>query len=405
MSEPHVVLVRSGPERPWVGQAVRFDVQLRRAWSDQGPAPAFDFDEVRVTGAIARFREEAPPPDEVQEDGEHVLVQHRTLLVIPQSAGTVTVPPLRARWNEGRAVHTAVSAALDFPAALPPGASEELVVAPRVTLRQELSSDLSGLRVADGFTRTLELDAEGTDPIALPTLRFAAIDGLSLHPASPRDGSSAERGELQASRTFVATYVVERVGHYELPALEVRWLEPATGRYHTAHAPAVDFWAWPNTSLGWGMWGSVGAIQLAGFGLVVALLAGIVTFAWQRARNGPFGFERRWRELRAEQRAFARVLRSLSAGSPVAQLRELYGWLLARFPLRSERTLEPVRRADESAAKALALIEGSAFGPSAASPEPKSWTKALKRARRALAKRNEAGVSVPWAINGRGRRR
>jgi len=386
MSEPRVVVVRSGPDHPWVGQLVKLDVQLWRPVLEEGKAPPFGFSEPHVAGALAHFREEAPPPDEQEQDGQTWLVQHRTLVVFPQIDGVVHIPSITARWDEGDAVKTARSEALEFTAALPPRSDERLVVAPRLDVEQTLDRSLAGLRVGDGFTRTVVVSADDSDPLVLPTLEFSPVRGLSVYPAAPQDASNAERGNLTASRTFSATYVVERVGHYELPALSLEWLEPNSGRYSVTQAPEVDFWGWPNPHLGLSMWGTSTASGWLGFGLVAAVLALAATTLRRRIRGGPFRWERRLADARAEQRAFRRVLRIRRHGSPLETLRALYAWLRLRVPYRTDRTLEPLRTASKEFATELAAVEHSAFLGGPSPNTGRGSTRALRVARRQLAR-------------------
>lgn len=387
---PEVVVVSQGPDHPWVGQAVRFDVQLVRPIEDAGTAPPFSFGEVTMPGAIARFQEQAPPPDERSSGDTTLLVQHRTLLVFPQLDGELVLPPIIARWNEGEAVVTAASQPTPIHAAYAPGSSEALIIAPSVRIEQTLSRPLSGLHVGDGFTRTVVLTVTDSDPIVLPTLEFAPVSGLSVHPASPQDVASAERGQITASRTFEVTYVVERVGHYDLDALTARWLEPASGKYHTASAPELVFWALPNPRLGLHMWGTTATNQLAGFGLSIALLLGLVTLVVRRARGGPFAFERRLTARYAERRAYRRFVQSLSGSSALSSLRLAYAWLRTRFPSSTDRTLTPLRSVDVSTTESLAVLEDRAFNPDQERTAPAASVAALARVRTRLARRTPA---------------
>ncbi len=384
---PEVVVVSQGPDHPWVGQAVRFDVQLVRPIEDVGAPPPFSFGEVTMPGAIARFQEQAPPPDERSSGDATLLVQHRTLLVFPQLDGELVLPPIIARWNEGETVVTAASQPTPIHAAYAPGSSEALVIAPSVRIEQTLSRPLSGLRVGEGFSRKVELTVTDSDPIVLPTLEFAQVPGLSVHSAAPRDVASAERGQITASRTFEATYVVERVGHYDLDALTVRWLEPASGKYHTASAPELAFWALPNPQLGLHMWGTATTNQLAGFGLSLALLLGFVTVVIRRTRGGPFAFER-WLGARyAERRAYRRFVASLAGSSPLESLRLVYAWLRARFPSSTDRTLAPLRSVDAFTTESLAVLEDRAFNPGQERTAPAASVAALARVRTRLTRR------------------
>jgi hypothetical protein len=386
-----IVVQSQGPEKPWVGQAVPFDVQLWRPIISEGAAPPFSFAEVRMPGAIARFREEAPPPDEREEGAVRYLVQHRTLLVFPQTDGELAVPPLAARWNEGERVLTAQGEPTVLRAAFAPHASEDLVVSPEVRVEQTFDRPLEGLRVGDGFTRTVVLSAKDSDPIVLPTLEFAAIDGVSLHVAPPRDAANAERGQLSASRTFEATYVIERVGHYELAAIDVHWLEPRSGQFSVAQAPEATFWAFPNPGLGWSMWGSAGTAQLLGFGLSCAIVLVAFGLIWRRRTGGPFAVERALAERLAERRAFRGFVKSLGSASALTSLRSAYEWLRIRRPMSTERTLEPLRAAGIESARALAHLEAAAFS-NASSPLSTDERRQLAMARRSLATEQRPGV-------------
>jgi hypothetical protein len=371
MSEAHIVLERRGPERPWLGQLVRFDVQLWRPTIDAAPLPAFDLDEVLVPGAIARFREEAPPPDEKREGDQDYLVQHRTLVVFPEREGALTLPALVARWTENNKEVRAQSSPVTFQALAPPHADEQLVVTSALGLEQSTSRPLRGLAVGDGFVRTVALRAQDSDPLVLPPFEFENVPGLSVYPASPRDTSSDERGELVATRTFQATYVVERVGHYQLRAAKLRWLEPASGRFHEAVTPELGFWARPNPALGLSMWGTTPGVQVVGLALSFGALALFVWLLRKRLKNGPFRFELRLREAQAERRAFARLRALARSGSALATLSAAYDWLRVRFPLRAERTLTPLRESGSQMFDRLDLIERSAFGaPAGTSARP-----------------------------------
>lgn len=392
MNGARLVVERAGPEHPWVGQLVRLDVQLWRPIAIEGQAPPFGLSEVQMPGAITRLREEAPPPDEVDQDGVHFLVQHRTLVVFPQVDGTLTVPPITARWNESDHVEMVRGTPLTFTAAYPPQSSETLVVSPELSIEQTTDRALTGLRVGDGFTRTVVLHAEDSDPLVLPTLGFTEVSGLSVYPATPIDASNAERGQISASRTFSATYVLERVGHYELPALSVEWLEPRTGHYQVVAAPELSFWVQPNPGLGLSMWGTTSASGWLGFsGLAVCAM--FVTWAVRRRLRGPFAIERALAARLAERRAFVRVLR---AGSrPLEILKALYVWLPTRLPTLPNRTLDPLRNAHPVTAKELTDLERAAFSDPATDRAPqRAWRKAMRAARRRLA--SHAASQLPF---------
>lgn len=399
MSDPgaaHVVLARSGAPVPWVGQMVRIDVALWRPHAAAGALPPFSFDELDVPGAIALFRAEAPPPSELEADGVQYLVQHRTLLVFPQEDGAIAVPPITVRFDdaESGAPTRVRSEPLRFEAALPHGLSDQgvLLVARGVELRSQTDHPLAGLAVGDGFTHTVTLRAQDTDPVMFPELGFAPVPGLRVYPLEARASASAERGAIRASRTFSATYVIERVGHFELPALSLRWLDPSTGHYATAQTEPLVFWARPNPKLGLSAFGSLPGLELG----LLLLLAALGYCALRRVRAGPFAWERRLAARWREQRAFLAFERALARDTPLAVLRSAYAWLALRLPGEA-RTLARLRASSPQSADALRTWEEQAFGGRAAGAPARGLRMLFARARRALGKR--AAERPPSDIN------
>ena len=200
-----IELVRQGPTKPWLGQLVPVDVSV---WRPEGTTAleAFSFDDVVAAGMIAKWSEQAPPPDERAEGETKFLVQHRTLLVFPQSDGDLTVPPLVARWGEAATKHSVFVASkeLHFEAAIPAGAGDTLpLVASSVALEQTFDRNLSSLRVGDGFTRTITLRATDSDPIVFPELILGGVSGMTAYSAGTLAESSTERGQIRASVTLI----------------------------------------------------------------------------------------------------------------------------------------------------------------------------------------------------------
>ncbi|HKP57338.1 MAG TPA: hypothetical protein VJV78_11490 [Polyangiales bacterium] len=396
MSDPagaRLVLARSTSNAPWVGQMVPIDVALWRPWSGKGELPAFSLDEPEVPDAIALFRRDAPPPSQVTQDGVLYLVQHRTLLVFPQQDGEIVVPPLRARFDDpapGRPVRVS-SPPLQFTAAMPRNLEREgsLLVAHAVQVEEKLDRSLHGLKVGDGFTRSIVLTARYTDPIMLPELRFEPVEGLQVYPAEPRVLATGERGAIEASRSYSATYVVERVGHYELPELSLRWLDPASGRYTTARAESLSFWTRPNPSLGLDAFGSVPGLGASILLATLILLGALAYVIQRRLRGGPFAWEQRLRARNVERRAFFAFERALTHAPPFTRLSRAYAWLALRSPA-APRTLERLRAASKESAQALSTWEAQAFGGRAHGESPRGLLRVFVRARRGLGEASES---------------
>ncbi len=389
MSDARIEVQRAGPPQPWLGQLVPVEVDV---WRPEGPArlEPFSMDDVVAAGLIAKWSAQAAPPDERQEGDTHFLVQHRTLLVFPQADGELTLPPIVARWTDPatKTNLAAQSAPVHFSAAIPPAAGDELpLVATSVQLEQKLDRELSGLRVGDGFTRTLTLAATDTDPIMLPELSLPASSGLSAYPSPPRASSNSERGLIQAQEAVRITVVIERVGRHTLAGHSVRWLEPRSGRYLEASVPELTFWAAPNPSLGFQCLGTAHATAVATELGSLGVLGLLVLAVLRRLRRGPGTYERALKRRSRERRAFHEVLRAARQGTRLRLLERMYTWLAIRNPAGLDRTLSKLAAATPAAGAACAELQRELFRNASTEPPPRPGpvlARTLRRARRAL---------------------
>jgi hypothetical protein len=386
VSSAHIELLREGPATPWLGQLVVVHVDV---WRPQGVTPLepFSLDDVVAAGMIAKWSVQAPPPDEKDEGDTHFLVQHRTLLVFPQTDGELALPVLVARWTDPvtKAPAVAQSSTLRFTAAVPKGAADTLpLVAGSVAFTQAFDRDLSGLRVGDGFTRTLTLRATDTDPIVFPELSVPEVAGLTAYPAGARAAGGGERGRISGTETLRITYVIERVGPHRVAGQSIRWLEPSSGRYSEASVPDFTLWAAPNPSLGFQCLGTARGSALATafgtFAMLALLTLGIV----RRVRRGPGGWERALAQRSRERRAFREVLREARHGSSLMLLQKMYAWLIVRFPGSLDRTLAPLERATPEAKSACVRLEGELFREMKSVGRPSAFVFMLRRARNAM---------------------
>ena len=383
---PRIEVTRLGPPKPWLGQLVPVNVDVWRPKGDT-PLEPFSLDDVVASGMIVKWSEQAPPPDEKQDGETQFLVQHRTLLVFPQSDGTLTLPPIVARWTDpvSKRPVLAHSSELHFDAASPPGVSTELpLIASSVSLKQAFDRDLSKLRVGDGFTRTLTLHATDTDPVVFPELALGNSPGLTGYPTGARVSANTERGQFQADLTLRTTYVVERVGPHRMSGVSLHWLEPRSGRYLDATVPELTFWTGPNPSLGFQCLGTAsGTVLTTEFGSLITL--GLFVFMIvRRVRRGPGRVERAIKERSRERRAFHEAVLAAQQGPGVVSLQKLYAWLAVRFPCSLDRTLSPLKDITKQARDACAALEKSVFGARNTGTPERSFVAMLRRTRKTM---------------------
>ena len=384
MSAARIELRNLGPAQPWVGQMVPIDVSVWRPEGDQ-PLEPFSLDDVIAPSAIVKWSAQDPPPDERQEGETRFLVQHRTLLVFAQADGDITVPPIIARYTDpSKAVVAVKSSKWTFHAAIPAGAGDSLpLVAGSVKLEQSFDRDLAGLKVGDGFTRTVTLSATDTDAIAFPELALSAVPGLSAYPAGAHAESTTERGQIGAKQTYSITYVVDRVGPHEFAGLSVRWLEPRTGRYSEATITQQTLWARPNWALGLSCFGTAKTAAVITAGSVAVTLAFLAVLIARRVRRGPGAIERALARRLQERRAFRAVLSSARSGRASQLLEALYAWLVIRAPASLDRTLAAFRVSSPDAHNLAVDVEQALFRESTSIDTHRAVT-VCNRARRAM---------------------
>lgn len=243
-----------------VGQAVKVDVQVL--------VPNFfmsglTFPTIDIPGAVVTMPDESAQHLNETIGGESYAGLQRSFTITPQQAGDFTLPPARITFKYAAEPGKATDGSVTLPpqkftAKLPPGTpvpggavtgapgTSAGSVAPvaKVTVTQTLDRDakgLQGLKTGDAVTRTVSAFAERTQAMMIPPPAFEAPSGVRVYRQDPiLEDEKTDRGEFVGGRrTDRATYVFEQPGSYTLPAIEVTWFNPATGKSEVARAPEI----------------------------------------------------------------------------------------------------------------------------------------------------------------------
>lgn len=120
---------------------------------------------------------------------------------------------------------------------------DPFVAAEAITLTQSLQGLSGEMRVGQALSRELTATIEGTSPLFLPALLPAwTAPGVAVYPAEPVvDDSSSGEGEIGGTRIESVSYAIEQGGHFELPAVELRWFNLTTRSIETATVEPVVF--------------------------------------------------------------------------------------------------------------------------------------------------------------------
>lgn len=164
--------------------------------------------------------------------------------ITPAVARTFEIPALTVQAQPGQATAplSAQTAPLSFQATQPPGfdPGETVLVADGLRLTQTLTP--TPLKVGDTLTRTVTLQADNTPGLSLPPPGQAEVKGLRRYPQSPiisnlDDGRGHINGGQRIDRQV---YRVEQAGHYQLPAISVKWWDSRNHRLQVTRVPEVS---------------------------------------------------------------------------------------------------------------------------------------------------------------------
>lgn len=238
-----------GKQPALVGQQVSIEVTV--------VAPNFflsapPFPQLDVQGAVITMPDERGIHD-VQQQGAQTLASiQKTYVFTAQQAGDFELPAVKMAFSYQGDDGKPHDASLSLPSTriavqLPAGASAAAAAgtampATRLAIRQTLDRDAKHLAAGDALVRTIEIQAANAPAMLIPPPRFEAPSGVRMYAADPvlRDASGQGGGFAGGQRIERVTYVFERAGHYTLPAVTLKWLDPQTQTPANALAPAVE---------------------------------------------------------------------------------------------------------------------------------------------------------------------
>jgi hypothetical protein len=311
---------------------------------------------------------------------------------------------------------------IDFAAFVPDAAAalHPFLAAEKLTAEQTVQRSSEQLKTGDSVTRTVTINADGTPAMLLPPRSFGPIDGLTLYPAQPSldDNTDGRTDALTSTRTDSATYLLQRPGHYTLPAVDIGWWNVGAQRIEHVHIDAVTFEvvanpAMPATAADQGAhWDWGGIVDFIWQHWLLALIAAVALgamawFAPPTARAIAARYRARheaW--LQSESWSFRQFRHAAGTHDAGAAYFALLNWL-QRF-----RSIAPVDSVDSLKAAArdplldleLDAIEQQLFAPNArARPwSPRRLARCVGAARyslRAQIRQTNATRPLPQRLN------
>jgi hypothetical protein len=295
--------------------------------------------------------------------GEPYVGQRFEFALYPRRGGDFAIPPAQitlldpAGETAGSAAGQPVSLSVTVPTGVDP--SQPVVATRRLTLDEQWSPAPGGtFKAGDAIVRTITRTAEEVPGLVLRDVPLAAPEGVRAYADPPDVADRMNRGAITGRRVDRITYVFERGGRFELPAVTQPWwdlgagaLKAAAGAGATigvAEEPASGAEAAPpNRRIAYAM-----------------LFAGFCLLFWIGARYAAHVRARHAAETAPERKAFAE-LRDACQGGDVRTIYHAYSaWRLH---------LPPAMRA--KAGELARPLETALFGPA-----PKPWSASDARA-------------------------
>ncbi|MDX1589056.1 MAG: BatD family protein [Oleiphilaceae bacterium] len=201
------------------------------------PAPEIDNAIVEMVGEQKEYREE--------HSGVEWQLVERTYAVVPQSTGTLVVPPLefqgRKRDSRGAVAFLRAQSPEKRLLVRPPPESfsgDVWLPAASLDIREDWSGELEDLEAGESITRDLQLRALGVLPEALPTLDIGYPDNLREYPDPVVTDSRFTEDKLESNLRRSAALVPLEAGAVQLPEIRIPWWDVINDKERVAVVPS-----------------------------------------------------------------------------------------------------------------------------------------------------------------------
>jgi len=235
------------PKQAWVGQQLSYVVRLYVSGNITNgtlDTPQVSGMQLNQVGGDLRY-------DKVRGGREYRVIERRYALV-PQHAGTLTIPALDFRgmaldpgdpdsfFGAGTQVGASAPAQTVQVQAVPANWGQSAWLPARA-----LSLTLTGwpdagtpVHVGQPINLNMTLSATGLPADALPQLSLPAMQGATVYPDQPKTATAEDDAWLQGSSERHFAVVPEQAGTLTMPATTLRWFDVTSGQAQTAEIPA-----------------------------------------------------------------------------------------------------------------------------------------------------------------------
>lgn len=362
-----VIRMRIDPDKGAViGQPIQLSVEVLFPGEMLHP-PRVSIPE--AAGAqILRFETQATTMRDRVGDQDYVG-QSFGFVLFARRGGEIAVPAPSVTFldRSGEVTGSAKGEPMRITVTVPPGIdpSGPVLAADGVGVEQSWAPDLRAARFKPGsaLVRTIRRQADGVPALGMAEFAFVAPEGVRVYADTPVVEDRSNRGAVEGHRTDKVTYVFEKAGTFELPALTQPWwsLSGKQARMETMPGVTVTVAA----AAGHAEAGSRPVLRpfwLAAGGVLVALALALVLM---RARVAALWRQALLRHRSSEDAARRSLMRIAGTGDASATYRALALWL-ERLPGGERRRA----RSDGVLNDAVVALERGLFG------SPSDWDRA-----------------------------
>ena len=285
--------------------------------------------------------------------GRNYVGQRFTFEVFPRRGGALTLPAAEITLLDvaGDVSGSTKGNPMTLDVAVPQGvdASGPVIASTRVTAVQTWAPDpATGLAPGGAIVRTITREAADVPALGMPELTFATPDGVRAYVDPPVSADRIDRGAVTGHRIDKVTYVFERSGAFDLPALSQPWwdLGAKSVRSVALNGATVTVSAAPAStgSRVQSRWSARAWLMAAAIlATVLACLAVIVRYGWPKAHETWLAWQRR--RAASEQAARRDLCRIARTGDAAATYHALGVWRSRTSPSEAEQITrhEPLR--------------------------------------------------------------
>jgi hypothetical protein len=306
VAEVMPVAVRLPEAKAWIGQRVPFFIELRSPGSFAGSA---SFDLPEIPGAMV-MKIGTPSVSSEEIEGKTWFVQSHEFALFSQKPGSLEIPtfPVRFSQREGFSGPAsdvrADSPGFKITIQRPPGSEgiPFLVTTESLDVTETWGPAPGSAEFGAVFKRTIIQRAPQVPGMALVPSPTTAPEGIRVYPGSAETNDKLDRGDFLGERRETITYMMQKSGTLELPALSYVWWNPKTEALESKTLPAATFEIAPQPAAQ----SETGNSRRIRPGLLAVVLF-IALLVWQKLRIANWA-KQCWNTLNPPHRVAARNL-------------------------------------------------------------------------------------------------